>query len=65
MRHDDKCYLTKSVFSFGLTRNDRMKEGGREGKKVGGRKGGRVGREAGREEGRKSDIIPQRTKHKN
>ena len=31
----------------------------------GGRKGGRVGREAGREEGRKSDIIPQRTKHKN
>ena len=41
MRHDDKCYLTKSVFSFGLTRNDRMKEGGREGKKVGGRKGGR------------------------
>ena len=49
MRHDDKCYLTKSVFSFGLTRNDRMKEGGREGKKVGGRKE-QEGRERGREE---------------
>ena len=52
MRPDDKCYLTKSVFSFGLTRNERRKEEWE------------VGREAGREEGRKLDIIPQKAKHK-
>lgn len=60
--HDDKCYLTKSqFFSFGLTRNDRMKEGRgveREKRWEEGRVGG-WGREAGREEGRKLDIIPR------
>lgn len=65
MRPDDKCHITKSIFSFGLTRNERRKEGGREGRRVGRRKGGRMGKKAGTEEGRKLNIILQRENHKN
>ena len=49
MRPDDKCHITKSIFSFGLTRNERRKEGGREGRRVGRRKGGRMRKKAGTE----------------